>query len=285
MRAARAVLAVALSAASLAFLVALVAGQGPDFLAALARLSPLPFALGAALAFVQTLVAAQLWRDLLSLLGPRASWSEAYRVLSIGGLARYVPGRVWAVAGVGLWSERLGIPPGAAASAALATVAVTGAAGAVLALLAYLLAGRVDPRALGLLGLLLALTPAAGSLLVSGRARAPLRAAAAAVGCWLLVGASQTAIAASLDPAAPSLAPTIFLSAALAWLAGLVGLLPAGLGLREAAQVAVLAPLLPTGVAAAVALLVRAALVLADLAALLVAVALAPRLRASLRPH
>jgi hypothetical protein len=63
---------------------------------------------------------ALLWRRIMSDLGiGRPSFGATMRVYFLASLGRYVPGKIWLLAGFAVLSRRAGLPPGSATAAAL----------------------------------------------------------------------------------------------------------------------------------------------------------------------
>jgi uncharacterized membrane protein YbhN (UPF0104 family) len=283
--------------AALAFLAQSLLGSWADLSQRLLTFQPAPFALGVALIMLQTVLVAAIWRDLLALLGHRVGLAQAYHLVFVAALGKYLPGKVWTLGGIAVLAGRCGIPLPAATLASTATVALVAAGGALVGGLAYLLwrlavAPSATVAAVGLL--VLAPWLAARALPSTGRDRAAdvvapsgrraparaglaLRALAAANASWLLLALANWSIARAIEPVGLDLAPALLASAALGWAAGLAAVaVPAGLGVREAVQALALTDVLPPATAAAFALLVRLALILGDLLAAALAWALRP---------
>ena len=158
-----------------------------------------------------------------------------------GEIGKYVPGGIWPVVGRAERAVALGVERKAAyRSVVVSLVAVYTAAG--VAALSY-----VHPL----------LTVAGALVLLHPRGRM----AAQYLPAWVLIGAATWAVARALDPSAEPV--RIFAATAASWLAGFVaGPVPAGVGVREGAFVALAG--LPAGVGAAAALLARLAFVTVD---------------------
>ena len=268
MRSARAVVGLTLALVGLAFVAVTLAADRAALAEVAAAADARYFALGVALLLVQTVPATMLWRELLALRGARAGFATAYRLLYVSALGKYVPGKVWVLTGIALLAASAGLPAREAAFASGTTVALVADVGVLVGAVAYLGWIAVLPPALAggvLVGL--AVAPLAVALCVRGRARGACAAMGLASMCWLLTGASQWALARAVYPATPAHAAPLLASAAFGWIAGQAAVLPAGLGVREAAQVLVLTGVLPPASAAAIALVTRAGLVAADLLA------------------
>lgn len=64
-----------------------------------------------------------IWQRLLFYMGYPLSFSSAWEIFYIGSLGRYIPGKVWTIAGMAYLAEKKGVPgSAAAASAVLANV-------------------------------------------------------------------------------------------------------------------------------------------------------------------
>ncbi len=221
------------------------------------------------------------WRGLVTGWGERLGLAEAARIWTVSSLGKYLPGKVWAVAGMAAMAQRAGVAAWAATGAAVlnqllalgagtAAVALTGPdllaarypwiRGALLALLAASLAVTALLASPALLRRGLAL---AGFELGAHAAPSP-RALAAAFGAnlvaWAGYGASLWLLARGLLPVA--LPPAAAIGAfAASYIAGFLALLaPGGLGVREGVFILMLQG--PLGTPAAVALAVASRLLL-----------------------
>src|SRR5256886_10834703 len=65
------------------------------------------------------------WRQVLHGWGQRITFGTAARTWSLANLGRYVPGKVWSVAGLVVLAQRAGVAPGPAAASAFVIQAVT----------------------------------------------------------------------------------------------------------------------------------------------------------------
>src|SRR5437016_11395969 len=59
------------------------------------------------------------WRRMLAGWGPRLPWSEAARVWVLSSMGKYLPGKVWAIAGMAMLARRRGVPAWAATASAI----------------------------------------------------------------------------------------------------------------------------------------------------------------------
>ena len=62
---------------------------------------------------------AEAWRRMLAGWGPRLGFREAARIWVMSSMGKYLPGKVWAIAGMALLAERRGISPAIATASAL----------------------------------------------------------------------------------------------------------------------------------------------------------------------
>ena len=61
----------------------------------------------------------EAWRRVVAALGTRLRWVQAARVCTVSNLGKYVPGKVWAIAGAAMLAQREGVAAGAAIAAAV----------------------------------------------------------------------------------------------------------------------------------------------------------------------
>jgi hypothetical protein len=241
-----------------------------------------------------------LWRRILRDTGtgrPRAG--VTVRVYFLASLGRYLPGKLWQLAGLAVLSRQAGLPAGrAAACAVLGQIAflTTG-----LLFLAVLLPEEGGVAAWAGAGLLAAIV--AGVWLLVGtsagrRAREAVRArlgvrvgerVAAALDLaerirpsdaavwlvgygitWIVLGMAFTLLVQSFVPQAADYARAVAGALVASYLAGFMTLIPAGLGIRETALVALLAqvPAVPVAAALVVAVASRVWFTLGELAPL-----------------
>lgn len=222
------------------------------------------------------------WRQALQGWRQRLRWRELAETWFLSNLGRYIPGKVWSVAGLVVLSARQGVEGWAATAGAvvmqaiglgtaLAVVAATlpGAAtgfrvalGAGIALATVLLVAwqPVVDRLRRLVPRLEGLRPLPGPAL--------LLSTALTVGAWVAYGLSLWALSRALGhpPVLPvGLAVGGF---ALAYSAGLLALFaPGGVVVREGVLVALLTPSLGAGPALTLSLASRLTLTVAELAA------------------
>ncbi len=233
------------------------------------------------------------WRALLAGLGSPLPVAAAIRVMSIGQLGKYVPGAVWALAAQVELARDYEVPRRRSTAASLVAMAVTLVVGliaagvmlpltsahaaahywwvlAVTPLAAACLHPRVIKFGLDLVLKVLHRDPLEESVGAAAMARA---LAWTALG-WLFYGAHAWFLIsdfAGKGGAAPDKGLHTFALAlggyALAWAVGfLIIFFPGGIGPREVALIAVLAPVMPSASALVVALASRVVMTIGDLA-------------------
>ena len=262
-----------------------LASQWPQVHADLAKLAWYDVA-GAALCAIAGLGCMMLaWRALLTDLGSPLPLPAAIRVMFVGQLGKYVPGAVWAVAAQVELARDYEVPRRRSATASLVAMASTlvvglAVAGVTLPLISasaarhYWWVLAVTPLAVACLyppvikfGLDLVLKaarrpPLEKSVSVAGMARA---LAWTTLG-WLFYGAhAWLLISAFAGHGARVLALSLG-AYALAWSVGfLIIFFPGGIGPREVALIAVLAPVMPSASALVIALASRVVMTVGDL--------------------
>lgn len=218
------------------------------------------------------------WRGIVTSWGQRLSLLEAARIWIVSSLGKYVPGKVWAVAGMAVMARNRGVDAWTATGAAilnqvlavLAGAVVVGATGTALlagrwpwinqVLLAMIGAGMagiglmlspaIVRRALGVFGVEARepATPGAVSIIMAGLAN---------LLAWCGYGASLWFLARGVLAVAPSLKACIAAFTA-SYIAGLVALFaPAGLGVRESVFILMLQGSIGVPAAAALAIASR----------------------------
>lgn len=243
-----------------------------------------------------------VWRELLADLGSRLSMPDAFRIMFIGQLAKYVPGSIWPVLAQSELGADRGIPRSRSALSVLLGYAVMTCSGGVVAavtlpfaaggsLLRYFWVLCVIPVAIvllsppvlnRLLGLVLRLSrqpPLQRGVSFSGLARTMMWAAAG----WSCNGAMVYVLMRDLAPHQTGTTGTLLVSIgaySLSWAVGFLAVFaPAGAGVREAVMVAVLSTQTTTAIALPVALVARAIGVVSDAVVGAAAVALVGRRR------
>jgi hypothetical protein len=187
----------------------------------------------------------------------------------VANLGRYIPGKVWSVAGMIVLATRQGVAAWAASASAVVVQALgIATAIAVVAVTLPMAASGLRLAGAGLLsgGVVLVLSSSRVTTWAARRLPSlaelrpiPLRALVGAAGFatigWIGYGASLWALSRGLGQG-EALTPTLAVgSFALAYTAGLLALFaPGGLVIREGVLVAILAPALGTGPALALSL-------------------------------
>jgi hypothetical protein len=223
------------------------------------------------------------WRTMLTAWGRGLDFWSAARIWTVSSLGKYLPGKVWAVAGMAVMAQRAGVGAGpATASAVILQVLAIGTGAAVAALTGWSSLRSAYPEVEGGLAALLVLSlVAAGVLLWPESVRKVVRMAApdAAVGsltppggavafglaantiAWLGYGVALWLLARGLLPGAGlSLLRAIAVFTA-SYLAGFLALFaPGGIGVREGVFILMLQG--PIGIGAATALAIASRLLL-----------------------
>lgn len=221
------------------------------------------------------------WRTMLGAWGRGLDFWSAARIWTVSSLGKYVPGKVWAVAGMAVMAQRAGVGAGpATASAIILQVLAIGTGTAVAALTGWGALRAAYPGAGRAVVMLLALTVVgAGVLLWPGSLRRVLRWAmpaesspapplgavgfgiAANTVAWAGYGVSLWLLARGLLPGAGlGLLRAIAVFTA-SYLAGFLALFaPGGIGVREGVFILMLQG--PIGIGAATALAIASRLLL-----------------------
>lgn len=222
------------------------------------------------------------WRRVVLSMGESLTWVQAAKVTMVSNLGKYLPGKVWAIAGAAILAEREGVRPASAVASAFILQALSLASG--LVLIAFLAPGAAQTLPEGALialvviavlafgGLLLFVVPGGLGLvrrwlpgpLKTLQSVAPLPLAfgllANVVG-WAAYGVSFMLLARGLLPDLAISWGTATAVFTASYLVGLVAAFaPGGLGPREFAFVLLLEP--TVGAKAAVALAVASRLLL-----------------------
>jgi hypothetical protein len=221
------------------------------------------------------------WRRMLSGWGRGLDIWSAARIWTVSSLGKYLPGKVWAVAGMAVMAQRAGIGAGpATGSAVILQVLAIGTGAAAVALTGWEALGAVYPGAgLGLVVLLAAAVAGIGALFWPALIDRMLRVAAPDAGpvrppvgavvfgiaantvAWIGYGVALWLLARGLLPKAGlGLLPAITVFTA-SYLAGFLALFaPGGIGVREGLFILMLQG--PIGIGAATALAVASRLLL-----------------------
>ncbi len=255
------------------------------------RWRPLWIALSALVTWLTYAIQIASWRIIVAGWQQRIAYREAAKVWCVANLGRYVPGKLWSVAGMVLLAQREGVAAWVAGGSAVAIQALG------LGTCVILITVTLPPGAFGL-GLTLAALAAIATLglltweraarrlalLLGGSAQfeaLPVRSVIAAGSLtllsWATYGVAFWCLARGMGIAGlgVSTAAGVF---ALGYLVGLLAVIvPGGLGVRELALVGQLTPLVGSGPAIGLSLVSRLVLTLAEVSAALVALALTRR--------
>lgn len=252
------------------------------------RIDPVRLILAALTVWAMYALLVTAWRVMLSAWGERLDGWTAGRIWTVSNLGKYLPGKVWAIAGMALMAREAGVSPGAATGSAVILQAVSIGSGAVVAALTGAAAlERARPGATGGLWLIAAAAVAGVALLfwppLLGRllrlaapdagAQAPplpavLYGVLANLTAWVGYGVALWLLARGLLPDV-----SLGLRGAIAvftasYLAGFLALIaPGGLGVREGLFILMLQGPLGIGAATALALASRVLLTVTELGA------------------
>lgn len=207
------------------------------------------------------------------------------RIWFISNLSRYIPGKIWQFVGVVELSRAAGMAPVTNVTSLIISMGfvLIGAVFVGVYLIPAALLGGIDvailPLRIGAPLLLVFLHPRVINALVriaSRLARRPLEPWRGSmrdglilfglgVSQWLAMGAAFSLFVSSLTPVGLDQFPALTAAFALAFVAGYVTFLPAGVGTKEGALTLVLAALVPLPVAAAIAVAARVWMTVAEL--------------------
>lgn len=270
---------------ALGFGVFAVASRWSQVRAALTELSPGSAVLAVLTSLVFVLATMASWRAVLRDLGSALGWGTATTIFAVSQLGKYVPGGVWNFVAAAEMGADAAIPRRRSVSGMMVALLISVTTGLLLAGVGLLLGPReVSERfwwvALALPLLLVLLWPGVLNRVLDRLLRLvrrpPLerrltlpgigRAAGWAMLAWGLGGLQVWLIAVSVGlPRTPATLALAVAGYALAWTAGfLVVVVPAGLGVREAALALMLSTYLEPGPVLVVVLLSRIAMTAAD---------------------
>jgi hypothetical protein len=246
------------------------------------RIEPAWLVLSACLVWCMYAILIVAWRIMLAGWGQRLDGWGAARIWTVSSLGKYLPGKVWAVAGMALMAQRAGIAPWAATgSAVVLQVLAIGTGAAVTGLTGRRVIEAAHPGSQVVLVLLVAASVAGVLLLLwppvlrrllrltapEAEARGAPAVGGIAIGiaanthAWVGYGFALWFLARGLLPGAglrPALAVAVFTAS---YLAGFLALFaPGGLGVREGLFILMLQG--PLGIGAATALAVASRLLL-----------------------
>ena len=242
--------------------------------------------------FLTYAIQVESWRRVLAGWGQRLPFGPAARTWCLANMGRYVPGKVWSVAGLVFLAQRVGVPGSVATASAFANLALAlgtgtavGAAATPAAVgVARLAAGLLV--ALGTLGVLVWPLAARqlGRLMNAGWPLPPLPLSAVLAGgilmllSWVTYGIAFWLLAQGLLPRGSLPIETAVGTFALGYILGMLALFaPGGVGVRELALVSLLTPVVGGGGALALSVGSRALLTLAEASAALASLALVRR--------
>ncbi|MGD2136128.1 MAG: hypothetical protein PVF27_08210 [Gemmatimonadales bacterium] len=256
------------------------------------HLSALPLMLALLVVWATYGLLIEAWRRVLRGWDQQLPFGRAVRVWTLSNLGRYLPGKVWSVAGLAVLAQRAGVSGWAAAASAIAMQALALGTGA--AVVAATVPGTVGPAQLAVAAVVAAAVIAVlGADRLMGRAIRALRPDAAmgalprgtalvgavvtALG-WIGYGLAFWLVARGILPASQ-----LDLRTAVGVFAGgyLVGLLavfaPGGVGVRDLVFVAMLSGPVGAGGAVAVAVASRLLLTVTEVGAAAAGLMVGPR--------
>jgi hypothetical protein len=243
--------------------------------------------------FVTYLLQVESWRRVLAGWRQSIAFRPAARAWCLANLGRYVPGKVWSVAGLVVLARQRGVEPWAAAASAVVTQAL--GLGTCLAAIAVTLPGRlpglvpegervvivamVCGALIAVLTLIALHTPWAvervgrllgerASILRPLPVRATVVAGVLTLASWATYGVGFWCLARGLGLGTGLAVPTAIGVFALGYIAGLLALFaPGGVGVREAAFGLLLTPIMGTGPAFGLSVASRLVLTVMEAAA------------------
>ncbi|CAN5128108.1 hypothetical protein BH20GEM2_BH20GEM2_07610 [soil metagenome] len=276
-------LAALLIVGALGFLVATVARDLPRIRAFPWQVRPALLLLSTASLSLLLAWGVRVWQLTLRRFDVRIGWVALARVWFLSNVARYIPGKIWQFVGVAQLGSSAGLPAAIGVTSLMVHMGFTLVAASLVGLL-LLPPGFTGLEALEELRWLTPLAllavhprPIRAALCLAGRfSRRPLEEWRGSWGdgiwlvalngaSWLVYGGAFYLFVAALSPIEPTRLAALTAMNALAFVAGYVALLPAGLGLKELALTGMLASVVPVPVAAALALATRLWTVAAEL--------------------
>jgi uncharacterized membrane protein YbhN (UPF0104 family) len=260
--------------------------EWPQAHAALTRMNWPPVAVAGVAAVAGSGCMLMAWRTLLADLGSQLTVKAATRVISVSQLGKYLPGAVWAFAAQLELARDYEVPRRRCATTVVTSLAVTLGIGLVMAAVALSLTSAAAAErywwALAVAPVVLALLypPVLGrvmGLVLRVLRRPPLerrptaggiaKAAAWTVAGWLLWGTQAWLLLRDVTGQGLGVLLVSVGAYALAWSAGTIAVVfPGGIGPRELALIAALAPVATRGPALVVAVLSRVLMTGSDLA-------------------
>jgi len=244
-----------------------------------------------AVVFLTYAIQIESWRRMLRGWDQRLPYTSAARAWTLSNLGRYIPGKVWSVAGLVVLAERAGVRRSAAAVSAFAMQAVVLGTGVVLVAFATphaaspVLLGGAVLAALVLIGVLAWRRTAQwlGTLADATTPLPPLPISAILLSSglmlvsWMTFGVAFWMLIRGLISTASVPIPAAMGMFALGYVMGLIAVIaPGGLGVRDLALVGFLTPFLGSGGALALSLASRVHLTLTETGAAGIALLLKP---------
>ncbi|PYP11740.1 MAG: hypothetical protein DMD59_02030 [Gemmatimonadetes bacterium] len=244
-----------------------------------------------AVVFLTYAIQIESWRRMLRGWDQRLPYTSAARAWTLSNLGRYIPGKVWSVAGLVVLAERAGVRRSAAAVSAFAMQAVVLGTGVVLVAFATphaaspVLLGGAVLAALVLIGVLAWRRTAQwlGTFADATTPLPPLPISAILLSSglmlvsWMTFGVAFWMLIRGLISTASVPIPAAMGMFALGYVMGLIAVIaPGGLGVRDLALVGFLTPFLGSGGALALSLASRVHLTLTETGAAGIALLLKP---------
>lgn len=284
-RSATRLLRVAVAVLALTLLAVAVLRQRDAVADALGRMGPGWLAASLVAALVGLFFTSLAWRTVLADLGSPLPFAPGLRVFFLAQVGKYLPGAVWPFVAQMELGKSLGVPRQRSAVAGLLFVGLHCATGLLVASVTLPFA---SPDAVERYWWVLAITPVL-LVVLHPRVLSPLldrafwllrrppldqpltvrntgRACGFLLVTWVCYGLSLLALAGPLGLSGPGSIALATGAYGLAWSAGVLvlGLVPAGIGVREVVLAAVLLPVLPAGAATAVVAASRVVQTLGD---------------------
>jgi hypothetical protein len=231
------------------------------------------------------------WRAMLSSWGARLPSGTAARIWTVSNLGRYVPGKVWQIAAMGVLAQRAGVSPIVATGSAVLGTAVNIAAGFVIVMATGWRLLELPYAGAPAVAAVIVVATALGLLIIPWLAPKALRVAERATGAvvsvpppprralgyalagnlagWLLYGIGFQMLTRALLGAAPGGLASYLAVYTLSYLVGYLVLpAPAGVGFREASMITLMpaAGLATAAEAAVLAIASRVLLTILDVA-------------------
>lgn len=236
--------------------------------------------------FVSYVFSVEAWRRVIAGWSQYVSYGRAARIWLVANLGRYVPGKVWSVAGLVVLAQRAGVAPWASAASAVAIQAI--AIGTAIAVVAAATPGAASPWRLAAAALLALATIAVLASAKAVRLIARLTGQSAemrplpvlsvvessvlGVLAWVAHGVAFWLLARGIGLPGTLSVVTAAGVFPLGYVLGLLALFaPGGLGVREVVLTSLLAPAFGMGGAVALSVASRVVLTLTEVVAPVVA--------------